>query len=447
MSMATIIHRFIAKDKGDGILYPQNLNFRTKFFMILATILIIIIGNIILLALPQTKGFLIDDLEASTIMTFDRIHYRLNSEYLLSFPNKGYLVPIEMNSNPLGFAIFAEGNIAYEDDVYGVKETYIFVQEEEYYDILGNLFLQNSDETFFVDTTNNALSSALETTAYLELPIGKKYYPMSEEQGNIIIYQDREFVNLTHNTSSVLDYNIYYLTAILHVLFLIALGYVILLITDKRVAPEINRSLDVKFVSYRPLQLVILTTFFWLGALKLNGDLFTVQILLMASMTYILYYLLKIDNKRPFDLRLINFSIGDFVILPIIIGLMGYLIFGNTSITLRYFSFDFDLLNVFFIITSFLWISFVALSFIPFILRELDYEKHENTLAIIYCLIVYFAFISISGRPFNLFTLLNGMVFIPLYTITLNMYGKRLYNFIPPLTTILVVKLLINTIR
>ncbi len=425
----------------------DKLAFKHKFYMIFTIILILVIGNILLLILPQTKGFLSEDLEAGSIMAFDRINYRLQSGYLLSFPSKGFLVPIEMNNNPLGFALFAQGQIAYGDQVYQANETYLFLQEDEYYEIVGNLYLHRTDEEFFIDTANNALKYALKTTAFLELPIGRKYYPMSEEKGNIVIYENGEFSNIVSEASTVLNYGMFYLTAFIHILFAIAIGFIVILLTESRAAPEPNRSLDVHFISYRPLQVIIISTIAWLALLSLDIDLITVQILLMSSLAYVIYHLLYIDKKNPYDLRLVNFNMGDSLIIPAIIGFMTYLIFGNTSITLSQFSFDLGLESSIFMITSFFWMSFVVFGFIPFILREFNALEHENAFIIAFAVLVYFAYILISGKALNLFSILNGLVLIPIYTLILNIYAKRVYNFTSVFTTIVVASLLIFLVR
>src|SRR6056297_1666240 len=221
--MATKTVQIIEFFKGVIKLFPRDLTFRLKFIFILITIIIVFIANILLLMLPQTKGFLIDDLNANTVMAFDQIDYQLESGHRFDFKQGGFIVPIENNNNPLGIVIYASGEINYKDNPYNTSETYVFLREEQYYEIMGELLLYKSEEEFFIDNANTAFSSILGQTPFIETPIGKKYYPLSEDSGYIVANIDGEFKSvIDREENNLISKPIFFLISFIHVLFSIA---------------------------------------------------------------------------------------------------------------------------------------------------------------------------------------------------------------------------------
>src|SRR6056297_3372776 len=168
-----------------------------KISLIIITVLVVTLGNLFLLLLPQTKGVLIDDLNSSNVMSFEKINYTLQSGYQLDYSKGGFVVPIEDNNNPLGMVIYSKGTIDYEGNSYKTDKAFIFLREDEYYEVMGNLLLYKSEEEFFINNANNSFSTILEQTSFLETPIGKKYYPHSGGHGHIIVDLDGEFINIT----------------------------------------------------------------------------------------------------------------------------------------------------------------------------------------------------------------------------------------------------------
>lgn len=434
--------------KGVTKLFPRDLTFRLKITLIIITVLIVIVGNILLLFLPQTKGFLIDDLSSSNVMSFDDINYTLDSGYELDFNQGGYIVPIEQNNNPLGIVIYANGNINYDQNQYITDETYIFLREDEYYQIMGDLVLYNSEEEFFINNAKNAFPTILGKTPFLETPIGKKHYPLSEKYGHIVANVDDSFINITDiNNEGLFNKSTFFLVSLIHVMFTIAVLFAIIVMTDRKPIDEPNRSLNSRKVSSKPLKISLLTNFLWLGLLYLKPNIYTVQIILMISLGYILYLLYFKNEVRSFDLKFINYSKNTLIFLPLTIALITFLLFGNTSITLQSMKLNLTFENMFFLTTSLTWLSFMLYSFIPFLHREFDKQKFECLTIVIYSIIVYLVFSLIDIGRLNSYNIYNAILFIPIFTLTLYLYSKRVYNFISPLLTVLFVRVLIGIIR
>jgi len=276
--MATKTDQILEFFKGDIKLIPRDLTFRLKFMFIVATILIVIVGNILLLMLPQTKGFLLNDLNSTSVMAFDEIYYELESGYKLDFDQGGFIVPIENNQNPLGIVIYASGEIQYDEKSFFTSESYIFLREDEYYEIMGNLLLYKSEEQFFIDNAYNSFSSILSQTPFLETPIGKKYYPLSENGGHIVANIDDDFINIANESESNLLTNpTFFLISLIHILFTIAILLIIIVLTDRKAMDEPNRSMDSNIVNSKPLWVSLLANVSWLILLYLGANMITVQ--------------------------------------------------------------------------------------------------------------------------------------------------------------------------
>jgi len=446
--MATKTDQILEFFKGDIKLIPRDLTFRLKFMFIVATILIVIVGNILLLMLPQTKGFLLNDLNSTSVMAFDEIYYELESGYKLDFDQGGFIVPIENNQNPLGIVIYASGEIQYDEKSFFTSESYIFLREDEYYEIMGNLLLYKSEEQFFIDNAYNSFSSILSQTPFLETPIGKKYYPLSENGGHIVANIDDDFINIANESESNLLTNpTFFLISLIHILFTIAILLIIIVLTDRKAMDEPNRSMDSNIVNSKPLWVSLLANVSWLILLYLGANMITVQIVLMVFMLYI-FYLLHVNNKiRLYDLKLINHSKHSLIILPVTIAIITFLFFGNTSVTLQSINIQLTFVDIFFYLTSAFWISFISFSFIPMMHREFSKEKYELVSVILYNVIVYIGFCLIQFNNLNVFHYFNAAIFIPIFATLLNTFAKRTYNFISPVITIVLVRILINIIR
>lgn len=428
-------------------MFSRNLTFRVKILLILSTVIIVLVGNILLLTLPKTKGFFTDDLHAPSIMAFNSIDYKLQSGYHLLFDEGGFILPIQTKDNPLGIVIYAKGDISYQDDVYQTDNVFIFLHEKEYYCIMGDLTLVGSDEVFFIKKTKSSSPYILASIPSLETPIGKKYYPLTEKQGNIIISLDAGFSNLTNLHHSSLKKPYYFLAVLIYISFAIAMLFIILILTDRRPLEKMNRSLDTRKVNYRSINIALSINALWLTLLSFNANMYITQIILIVGLVYLLYELIYVEKILATDLRLINFTKTNFIFLPLAISLLTFLLFGNTSITLQQVNQNFTLEGAFYMLTSFLWLFFISFSFIPYICRETGNSKFEHRVIIIYNIIFYLLYNLTTMEVFNLTIISNAVLFIPIYTYTLNNFSKRVYNFLPPFLTIILANFLISVIR
>ncbi len=406
----------------------KTLSVRSQLILMTLTILLIIVALSLIMLSPDGKGYYLQDLRVDSAYIFDNLQYQLTSGHTLSFQDKGFLLPIEDYEEILGIAIYGSGNIIYQGETKRVNECYLFIPQQQFYDLLAHLSLSQHEDAFFINRANNNLEYALQENTYLETPVGRKYFPFQKDGLSIIIRNREGFQDFENSHYPYPKGQLFYLLSLCHIMLTGALFLAATLLTERESKREYPDLVLTRTQLQRALYQMLGGAGIFMIILILQGNLLAALIILISTLLLVLYGLSRHHPDILGELRLKITDTFDTIIIPLIFSGLIWLLFGNTSIRMSLSYRGLNLASELFYMLSSGYFIFFITSFLPFYARQRNFQDYLPlmifiTTASTYVLLSYLDFGTVTPLTFY-----NGLFFIPLFGLLAEYIARRLKN-------------------
>lgn len=397
------------------MLVKRCLSLRQTLILIALTLFLLITGTILLLLPISETGYSREQITLDTPRHFSDLTYTIDNNNV-SFSDGGYLVPILHKSEPMALAIYGYGKIVTKGSVYETKDCLLIMPQSMYYDLMNQLYLQTSDETVFIDKTNDALTKMYNYMPFIVTPTGKKFFSFPNNFKAIMLLDNNAPIKglIKNNSHSLKSFSFALITLGYCMIFLAVLGIIILL-TNKRHQKVEKES----FYFCKPspsdfrfhMAFIILI---WIGLACTTTDSYIKSAYLVGSLVYSLVYLLLNRDIYSGHLRVQFSKFVKYLPLNALFGLILFVI-STTALPVKYNSFSswFNG-NMIYKYVLIIWISFLVFSYLLYEIERHLSMKKCLILLLVLSNIAMFTILYLSGVTLA-FSILNALLFTSLY--------------------------------
>ncbi len=416
------------------------LSLRQIFGIIGITLLLLVSGSTILL-LPITEtGHFSSQIYLDTPCHFTDLNFSLDDSHNLSFPDGGHLVSIFKDKKPIAVAIYGNGYVDTQNRRIETKECFLILPSNMYYTLMSQLYLQTSEESVYAAKAKYSLPNLLKIMPFIVTPAGNKYFSLPDSYSSIMLLDSNGTnpTTITVGNQSPIRSASFLLTSVGYImLYLTVLGF-ILLLTNRRQDAGDSEKLFVFRPSPRFFRLYLLILIAsWLGLSYLSKNAYLNGAFLVIALCSSIYYLtvrkaiyagylrVKLDNY----LKYLPLSL----ILGIILFILGAMSIPNFFKPLHLWLSD----TLCLVWAPTLWICFLVFGYFFYELERYYSTKKSWIIVFAFVIIAVCGLLLYIGAPLHI-TLLNSLIFVPLYFLIISVLVLRTNNVFIASTAVIV---------